>query len=205
MGELLETAVHWIVATVEHWGYLGIFVMMAVESSFFPFPSEVAMIPAGYLASQGQMNLAAAIATGLAGSLVGAFFNYFAALWLGRPILEKFGRYVFIKERQFDAAEAFFAKHGEITTFVARLIPAVRQLISVPAGLARMNLARFALYTGLGAGLWCAVLVGLGYWAGENEALVRELLRDATLWVIGGVVALVAAYVYVHRRAGEIA
>ncbi|MBW2282868.1 MAG: DedA family protein [Deltaproteobacteria bacterium] len=200
VGELLETAVFWVVETVQHWGYLGIFVMMAVESSFFPFPSEVAMIPAGYLAAQGEMNAVAATATGIAGSLVGAFFNYTLALWLGRPVLERLGRYLFIGAKQFDQADRYFEQHGEITTFVARLIPAVRQLISVPAGLARMNLARFALYTGLGAGLWCTILVAVGYWAGSNEDLWRPLLRDATLWVLGAAALLIGGYLYLHRR-----
>ncbi len=193
----------WVVETVQHWGYTGIFVMMAVESSFFPFPSEVAMIPAGYLAAQGHMDPLLVTATGLAGSLVGAFFNYGLALWLGRPVLERFGRYVFIGAKQFDAADDYFERHGEITTFVARLIPGVRQLISVPAGLAHMNLPRFALYTGLGAGLWCAVLVAVGYWAGANEDLWRPLLRDATLWILGGMVALVAVYVWLHRKVSD--
>ncbi len=203
MGEFLEAAVFWVVDTVQGWGYTGIFVMMAVESSFFPFPSEVAMIPAGYLAVQGQMNPALATATGLAGSLVGAFFNYALALWLGRPVLERFGRYLLIGPAQFDTAERYFERHGEITTFVARLIPGVRQLISVPAGLARMNVARFALYTGLGAGLWCTLLVALGYWAGANEDSWRPLLRVATLWIFAGVVVLVAGYLWVHRRASH--
>ncbi len=203
MGEFLEAAVFWVVDTVQGWGYTGIFVMMAIESSFFPFPSEVAMIPAGYLAAQGQMNPALATATGLAGSLVGAFFNYALALWLGRPVLERFGRYLLIGSAQFDAADRYFKRHGEITTFIARLIPGVRQLISVPAGLARMNVARFALYTGLGAGLWCTLLVALGYWAGANEDRWRPLLRDATLWIFAGVLVLVAGYLWVHRRASH--
>lgn len=203
MGAFLEAAVFWVVETVQGWGYTGIFVMMAIESSFFPFPSEVAMIPAGYLAAQGHMDPWIATATGLAGSLVGAFFNYGLALWLGRPVLERFGRYVLIGPKQFDVADDYFARHGEITTFVARLIPGVRQLISVPAGLARMNLARFGLYTGLGAGLWCAVLVGVGYWAGEHEDLWRPMLRDATLVILGVLALLVAGYLWIHRRASH--
>jgi membrane protein DedA with SNARE-associated domain len=200
---VLEAAVFWIVDRVRDWGYTGILVMMFVESSFFPFPSEVAMVPAGYLAAQGEMDPFVAIAMGLLGSLGGAFLNYYLALWLGLPVLERIGHYFFLREEQFEAAERYFEKHGEITTFVARLIPGVRQLISVPAGLARMRLARFALYTGLGAGLWSATLVGVGYWAGANEELWRPLLEEATLWVLGGMVVLVGGYVYIHRRASE--
>lgn len=205
MGNALEIAVDWIVAQVGHWGYGGIFAMMLVESSFVPFPSEVAMIPAGYLASQGKMDPLAATAAGMAGSLAGAFINYGLAVWMGRAFLDRLQRF----ERLLpiggglEASERYFERHGEITTFVCRLIPGVRQLISVPAGIARMNIARFALYTGLGAGAWSAVLVGVGYLAGESEELWRPLLQQATLWALAGLVGLVAVYVYLHRRASR--
>jgi len=204
IGEALEAAAFWVVGLVRDWGYAGIFVMMTVESSFFPFPSEVALIPAGYLAAQGQMDPVLAAGVGVLGSLTGAFFNYWMALWLGRPALQRFGRYVLIGARQFDAAERFFLKHGEVTTFVGRLIPAIRQLISIPAGIARMGLVRFALYTALGAGIWSAILVAVGYWAGANEEVWRPLLREATLWVLGGVALLIGAYVFVHRKVEEL-
>jgi membrane protein DedA with SNARE-associated domain len=199
----LELAVDWVVGQVQHWGYLGIFVMMLVESSFVPFPSEVALIPAGYLASKGLMDPYAATATGLAGSLAGAFVNYGLALWLGRGFLERltrFERLVPLGTGSLEVAERYFERHGEVTTFVCRLLPGVRQLISVPAGLARMNVPRFAFYTGLGAGLWSAVLVAVGFLAGESEEVWRPLLREATLWILLGVAVLVAAYVYLHRR-----
>ncbi len=200
---MLETAVDWLVATVQEWGYLGIFMMMTVESSFVPFPSEVAMIPAGYLVAQGKMDATLAVGAGLGGSLIGAFINYGLALWLGRAIIERIGHWFFIREAQLDAAERYFDSHGEITTLLARLIPGIRQLISVPAGLARMNVARFGLYTGLGAGFWSAILVAIGYAAGANEEMWRPLLRNATQWIIGGVIVAIGLYVYVHRRAGS--
>ncbi len=206
MGEWLEFAVDWIVGQVHHWGYGGIFVMMLVESSFVPFPSEVALIPAGYLASQGQMNPLTATGAGVAGSLVGALVNYGLAHWLGRPFLlslERLLGWMSVGD-QLAASERFFAHHGEITTFVGRLIPGIRQLISIPAGLARMNIPRFALYTGLGAGLWSAILVAIGFWVGETEETWRPLLREATFWVLGGVTLLLAGYVYLHRRASRI-
>lgn len=202
MAGILEPAVFWIVDRVQAWGYTGIFVMMTVESSFVPFPSEVALIPAGYLASQGQMDPVLAVVAGVAGSLTGAFLNYALALWLGRPLLERFGRYFLVKPAQFAAAERYFERHGEITTFVCRLIPGVRQLISVPAGLARMSLPRFALYTALGAGLWSSVLVGIGVLAGKTEDLWRPLLREVSLWLLGGAALLVFAYALTRRRRG---
>lgn len=200
MGEFLGQAIDWVVNTVHDWGYVGIVVMMTIESSFIPFPSEVAMIPAGYLAAQGKMDPVLAALAGLGGSLIGAFVNYGLALWLGRPMVERIGSWFFVAPEQLDTADRFFAKHGEITTFVGRLIPMIRQLISLPAGFARMNVARFVLYTSLGAGMWCTVLVGVGYWAGANEDLWRPMLQQATLWVLGGVAVLIAGYVWLHRR-----
>ena len=203
MSSWLGTAVEWVVDLVRAWGYGGIFLMMAAESACGPVPSEVALIPAGYLASQGEMSAGLATLAGLAGSLVGAFVNYALALYVGRPFLqmvEGIDRWLPGKGSGLERAAHYFTQHGEITTFIGRLIPAIRQLISIPAGLARMPLWRFGLYTGLGAGLWSAVLVAIGYAAGESEELWRPLLQRYTLWVISGAVALVVLYVWVHRR-----
>lgn len=198
MGSFLHSLVDAVVGFVEGWGYFGIFVMMSVESSLVPFPSEVAMIPAGYLVAQGKMSAVLALLAAIAGSLIGAIFNYVLALYLGLPVLKRIGRYCFIPADAFDRAEVYFKKHGEITTFVGRLLPAIRQLISIPAGLARMNFARFLFYTGLGAGLWSAVLVGIGYIAGKNEDAWRPLLGKATGWILVGLALLVGAYVLYH-------
>jgi membrane protein DedA with SNARE-associated domain len=173
-----------IVELVSQFGYLGIFIMMFLESTFFPFPSEVAMIPAGYLAFQGKMNIYMAIFSGIAGSLLGALFNYFLARSLGRKLLLKYGKYVFIKEETVDKLEKFFTDHGHISTFTGRLIPGIRQLISLPAGLSRMNVAEFSAYTTLGAGIWVAILAALGYFAGANEDLWREYLKEITIGVL---------------------
>ena len=200
MHEVLTQAVDWVVATVHAWGYAGIVVMMAVESTIVPFPSEVALIPAGYLAAQGKMDPALATLAGMIGSLLGASANYGVSLWLGRPIMERIGRYVFVTAEKLDAADRYFARHGEITTFVGRLIPGIRHLISIPAGISRMNLPRFALYTSLGAGVWSAVLVAIGYWVGVNEDLWRPMLQKATLWLLGGIAVLVIGYVTYQRR-----
>ncbi|MEX2206765.1 MAG: DedA family protein [Myxococcota bacterium] len=202
MGELLTQGIDWVLATVHEWGYLGIVVMMTIESSFVPFPSELAMIPAGYLAAQGKLDPVLATLAGLFGSLLGAAVNYSLALYLGRPAVERIAGWFFVGADKLDAADRFFARHGEITTFVGRLIPVIRQLISLPAGFARMNAARFALYTSLGAGMWCAILVAIGYWVGANEELWRPLLQKATLWLFGGVAVLVVGYVWYQRRRG---
>ncbi|MFK2822790.1 DedA family protein [Arcobacter sp. YIC-80] len=174
---MLADIVNFIVDTVGSLGYIGIFIMMFLESSFFPFPSEVVMVPAGYLAYKGEMNLFLAIFFGILGSLAGALLNYFLAIKFGRSFLVKYGKYFFIKEETIVKMEEFFKSHGHISTFSGRLIPAVRQYISFPAGLARMNLLVFSIYTTLGAGIWVIVLTLLGYYIGDNEALVKEYLR----------------------------
>ncbi|MGH9889658.1 MAG: DedA family protein [bacterium] len=200
MGNVLAQAFAWIIATVEQWGYGGIVIMMAVESTILPFPSEAALIPAGYLAAQGKMDPFIATLCGALGSLLGASANYAVSLYLGRPVMERIGRYVFVTPENLDAADRYFARHGEITTFVGRLIPGIRHLISIPAGIVHMNYPRFALYTSLGAALWSAVLVGIGYWVGANEDLWRPLLQKATLWLFGGVAVLIAGYIWYQRR-----
>jgi len=195
----MAEVINWIVSTVNDWGYFGIFAAMFLESSFFPFPSEVIMVPAGYLAYQGQMNLYGAIATGIAGSLAGAVFNYYLAVWLGRPLLERYGRYLLLSPETLDKLEAFFRRHGEISTFSGRLIPGIRQYISLPAGLSRMPMGRFAFYTALGAGIWVTVLTLIGYFVGQNEERIAPYLHNATLIAVAGVAGLVLFYWLRHR------
>lgn len=197
---MLHDVINWIVETVHGWGYTGIVVMMFLESSFFPFPSEVAMIPAGYLAHQGKMDIWLAIAAGIAGSLGGALFNYWLALHFGRPFLVRYGKYVLFKEETLQRMETFFAKHGHISTFTGRLIPAVRQYISLPAGLARMNIPMFAFYTGLGAGLWVMVLAFLGYFIGDNQALLQQNLTQITVMTVAAVAVLLLGYYLWQKR-----
>ena len=181
---MLSSVVDFIVQTVGSLGYLGIFLMMFLESSFFPFPSEVVMIPAGYLAYKGEMNIYIAIVAGILGSLAGALFNYYLAIKFGRKFLIKYGKYFFIKEPTIVKMEEFFKSHGHISTFSGRLIPAVRQYISFPAGLARMNLFVFCIYTSLGAGIWVIILTLLGYFLGGNEALIKEYLHTIIIVIL---------------------
>jgi membrane protein DedA with SNARE-associated domain len=172
---VLETVVHWLTDTIFRLGYPGIAVLMAIESSFFPFPSEVVLPPAGFLAAQGRMNAFLALGSGVVGSLAGALFNYYLARALGRPLLHRYHRWFLVSEAKLVRAEEFFRRHGEISTFVGRLVPVIRQLISLPAGIARMRLDRFLLYTGLGAGIWCVVLTGIGYAVGRHTTLVTGI------------------------------
>lgn len=165
--------------------------MMFLESSFVPFPSEVVMIPAGYLAFKGEMSLMIAIGCGIVGSLGGALFNYYLAVKLGRPLLIRYGTYVMFNEDTLLKMENFFNRHGHISTFIGRLIPVIRQYISLPAGLANMNLLIFSVYTSLGAGIWVIILALLGFYIGENEVLIKVYLHNVIvtlllLSIIGG-------------------
>ncbi len=197
---MLGDIVDFIVQTVAAWGYIGIFVMMFLESSFFPFPSEVAMIPAGYLAYQGQMNLYLAIGVGIVGSLSGALFNYFLAVKYGRGFLLKYGKYFFISPQTISKVEIFFKDHGHISTFSGRLIPAVRQYISFPAGLARMNLKEFSFYTTLGAGIWVTILALIGYFVGQNEELIHQYTKELTLAVLLVLALGISFYIINHKK-----
>ncbi len=185
-------------------GYWGIFLLMFLESTFFPFPSEIVMIPAGYLAFKGELNLYMVILAGIVGSVAGALFNYYLAMHFGRKFILRYGKYVFIKEETLDKLETFFIRHGELSTFNGRLIPGIRQLISLPAGLARMNMAKFAFYSGFGAGIWVIVLVALGYLLGSNEALISEYLHSATLIALFCVVLITIFYIVRHKRRQKI-
>ncbi len=189
-----------LVDLIFDWGYLGIFIMMSIESSFIPFPSEIVLIPAGYLASKGDMNIAMIMVSGLGGSMVGAFINYYLALLLGRKILKRYGKYFFIKEEALVKMDGFFDKHGHISTFVGRLIPGIRQLISIPAGLSRMNLGIFSFYTALGAGIWALILVLLGYFIGENQEMIDMYLKQITIIVLFVLLVLSSWYMYYQRN-----
>jgi len=202
---VLETIITWLTDTIFRLGYPGIVLLMALESSFFPFPSEVVMPPAGYLAAEGRMDFGLALAAGIAGSVLGAVVNYYVARKLGRPLLHKYGRYVLISEASLDKAEQFFRRHGEIGTFVGRLVPVIRQYISLPAGLAGMRLDRFAAYTAAGAGIWCAILTYIGWYIGKHADVLRreEVQRYSTMAAVALLpilVVITVVYVVRHRR-----
>lgn len=200
MNEIVHNALIVLVSTIKAWGYPGIVLLMAMESSIIPVPSELVMPPAGYLAHQGKMNAGIAVLCGTFGSLIGAYANYFASRYLGRPLILKYGKYVLIPPDKFERVEVFFLQHGEISTFIGRLLPVVRHLISIPAGLSGMNHLKFSAYTLAGAGIWCSILVGIGYFIGENQNQIMQYSHKALLWVVLFSVALVTIYVLWQRR-----
>lgn len=215
MIETLAAHLDAFAALAPTWGLLLVFVFMTIESSFIPFPSEVVMIPAGFLAARGELGCGTPLAAvtlaflvGVLGSLAGAYVNYFLALWVGKPFLEKYGKWFFLKPAALDRACEVFNRYGAATTFVCRMIPAIRQLISIPAGIARMPLGPFTLFTALGAGVWTAILTFVGWAIGRSTAHITYLelclkgkeMASANLpLVLGGAVALVALYALLSK------
>jgi membrane protein DedA with SNARE-associated domain len=187
---MLDSFISTLLSLVDGMGYMGVFLLMTVESSFLPFPSELVVPPAGYLASKGDFVLGFVILAGILGSLSGALINYFLALYLGKPLAyklagHKFAKYLLIDKEKLEKSEKLFKKHGAISTFFGRLIPVVRQLISIPAGFARMNLPVFLFWTGLGSGIWVVILALLGYYFGENTELLSNYYHSLKYFVFG--------------------
>jgi membrane protein DedA with SNARE-associated domain len=217
MLESIASNLDAMAALAPTWGYVFIFVFMAIESSFIPFPSEVVMVPAGFLAARGELGsggplvcLSVAVAVGVIGSLAGAFANYYLALWVGKPFLEKYGKWFFVKPVPLARACEVFNRYGAATTFVCRLVPVIRQLISIPAGISRMPLGEFTLFTALGAGIWTAILAAVGYALGRSagdisylELVVRGKGTAAhhLPLVIGCAVVLAASYLMASKLA----
>tara|TARA_Y100000310_G_scaffold267555_2_gene279604 strand:+ start:1655 stop:2272 length:618 start_codon:yes stop_codon:yes gene_type:complete len=195
---MLEQFIDFLILTIGSWGYLGIFLLMTVESSFIPFPSEVVLIPAGVLIATGEMALASVFIAALFGALFGALINYFLALHLGRKfinnLVKKYKRFILISEKNILRSEKYFDKHGELTIFVGRLIPGIRQLISIPAGFAKMNILKFSIFTILGAGIWSGVLIYLGYIFGNNLELLKSNLNILTIIILSLAAIIVAIY-----------
>lgn len=173
----MESLIQFCLDNLNYW---TVTLFMAIESSFIPFPSEAVVPPAAWKAAvTGEMNVYLVVVFATIGALIGAFINYYLAVWLGRPIVYKFansriGHMCLIDEAKVQNAERYFDKHGAVSTFIGRLVPAVRQLISIPAGLARMGLGRFVLYTSLGAGVWNAILAALGYYMASIPGMQTE-------------------------------
>ena len=205
---MLESFIQWLLDRFRDIGYPGIVVLMAVESSIIPLPSELVMPPAGYLAAKGEMSLPLVIVCGMLGSVLGALANYGLAAWLGRAFVHRMGRYVLVSEKSLERSERFFSAHGEISTFVARMLPVIRHLISLPAGLARMPIPRFVSFTALGSGIWCTVLTLIGWTIGRKEnvlmgALNVEVRREAAhamTIIVPALVVLTIAYIIWSRR-----
>jgi len=193
MEIILTTITSWVTGIVGKIGYWGIMGLMTIESSFIPFPSEVIVPPAAYLAQQGQMNIYLVILAGIMGSLLGALINYYLALFLGRKII-----YTFINNKKLDKAEKYFLKYGNVSTLIGRLVPVIRQLISIPAGFSKMKLKSFIFYTFLGSGIWVIILAILGYSFGSNQEVLEKYYSQISLFFI--VLAIILATVIIIKK-----
>ena len=200
MIETLSQLITAILSIIKELGYLGILIGMTIESSFFPFPSELILIPAGALVATGEMNFFFVFIAGLFGSLLGAWINYALAFFLGRKtvdfLVDKYGKFLFLNKKKLRKTDLYFDKYGEVTTFIGRLIFVIRQLISLPAGFAKMNFWKFTLFTALGAGIWTAILICVGYFFGSD---VNPITKGITgiLLTISFIIILVYA---LHKK-----
>jgi membrane protein DedA with SNARE-associated domain len=199
--EIIQSVVDWYMANLN---YFTVALLMVVESSFIPFPSEVVIPFAAYKAAQGGLNVFGVIIAGTVGALIGALVNYYLAKYLGRPLVYKFagsrlGRMLLLSEEKILHAEDYFIRNGNTSTFIGRLVPAVRQLISIPAGLARMNMRNFIIYTTAGAGIWNIILAVIGYYAYEFRDKIFPYLDDA-LYALGGLFIIYLIVKAVRKR-----
>ena len=204
--ELISSSVQYLITTISSMGYLGIFLLMAIESTIFPLPSELVLIPAGVLVQRGEMNVLFVIIFSALGSLLGSLLIYFLSRYLGRKVVDslvkKYGKFVFLDEYSIIKSEFFFKKHGEITIFISRLLPVVRHLISIPAGFSKMPIWKFSVYTLFGSAFWSLVLVYFGYFFGiaianKNMSLITILFVIFCLLIIG-------LYMIVNRNRNKV-
>lgn len=184
---------------IEQYNYLIIFALMTIESSFIPFPSEIVMIPAGYLVSRGTLSFIYSLFSSVLGCVFGAFINYYLAKCLGLKILQKYGKYFLLSECKLLKIQNFFQNHGSISTFTGRLIPGLRQLISIPAGLSNMNLAKFTFYTASGSGIWSFILLIMGFIFGENQELITENMKIIIIFTLIFVLTTILLYIRYKR------
>lgn len=186
-------------------GYPGIIILMAIESSFIPFPSEVVIPPAAYLAFKGQFNVYLVILCGVIGSLIGAVVNYVLAMYLGRPLVyvlveKKWAKFFLLSKKNVEKAESYFLKYGAMSTFLGRLVPAVRQLISLPAGFVRMNFLIFLFFTFLGSTIWVSILAALGYFFGSNQEIFQKYYETIAVFTVLFVILFVGIYLFYKFR-----
>ena len=198
---MLKGLIDWYLGALDSGGYPLIVLLMAVESSILPLPSELVIPPAAILAhTQGRFSLAGIVLAGTLGSWIGASVMYAVARWAGRPLLLKHGKYFLITSEKIHAAEIWCAHFGSIGVFVSRLLPVVRHLIGIPMGIVKMNFKLYSLFTLAGSALWCSVLVWVGVAAGKDQQLLEGNLHRFTLWFVGAIIVLAILYWLLVRR-----
>ena len=189
-----------LVNLVESLGYLGLFIMTMVEGTFIPIPNELTLIPAGFLVAKGVMKMWIVLFVSILGNICGSLINYYVAYHYGRSLVQKYGKYVFFTEQKLAKVESFFKKHGPISVFIGRIMPGLKHFISFPAGLGKMDLKQFCIYTGSGGAIWVTILVFLGDIIGNNEELVARYIKNLNWTVVVGGGLAVAIYMYINSR-----
>jgi membrane protein DedA with SNARE-associated domain len=197
---IIETLSNFIISVIEQLGYAGVFVGMTLESVGLPIPSEVIMPFAGYVVWEGGLTLIGITLAGTLGCLAGSLIAYYIGMWGGRPLLERYGKYVLIRKRELDSADKWFDKYGDKAVFVSRLLPVVRTYISFPAGIVKMDVRKFSLYTVLGSLPWCFGLAYIGVLLGPHWEDIKGLFRYLDILVIIGIIALIAYLIYYRKR-----
>ncbi len=210
INQIIETLTHFIISVIEMTGYGGIFLLMAAESALIPIPSEVTMPFAGFLAFEGKLNVIVVILVGALANLAGSLLAYWLGWWgedhLVRSLIRKYGKYVLISEHEYEHSEKWFRKYGEKIVFFSRILPVVRTFISLPAGIAKMNLKRFIIFTFIGSLIWSALLTYIGYTLGKNWHSLEVYYRKFEYVIVFAGIALVAYYIYhkykkLHKKA----
>jgi membrane protein DedA with SNARE-associated domain len=198
---IIEWGTNLILDWISNYGYLGVFFLMALESATLPVPSEIVMPFAGFLVySEGHMSLVGVILAGSIGCTVGSIAAYVVGYYAGRPLILRYGRYILLREKHLVSAEKWFAKYGDKATFIARLLPVIRTVISLPAGIAKMNFKKFVLYSFVGSVPWTAMLAAIGYWLGANWREISAVFRELDIVVILAGIAIIVWYVLRVRR-----
>ena len=202
MHAFLTELSDWYIRSLQSGGYPLVVLLMAMESSIIPIPSEMVIPPAAHLAyTQGRMSLAGVVIAGALGCWIGATVMYWVSRLAGRPLVIKYGRYFFIPQAKVEAAEQWSARYGSFGIFASRMLPVVRHLIGIPAGIVRMDFLKFSIFTVLGSTIWCAVLAAVGVFAGQDEKLMNGDVRAVTIWTIGAIAILgTIYYFFVHRQ-----
>jgi membrane protein DedA with SNARE-associated domain len=201
LHDLFAPLFNWYNGYLTDHGYVAVVILMAMESSIIPLPSE-AIIPPAMLVAQktGNMTAFGIVIAGTIGSWIGATAMYWASRWAGRPLVLRFGKYFLVSPAKVEMAEQWSKQYGNFGVFISRLLPVVRHLIGIPAGIVRLDFIKFSIFTVIGSALWCAILCWVGIQAGKDEALMKGELHRITLWAIGALVILGAIYyVFVHR------
>jgi membrane protein DedA with SNARE-associated domain len=197
---LTEFLINYFTAVIDKLGYIGVGILMTLESMVAPVPSEAVMPFAGFLWYDHRFTFTGLLLASTLGSIIGSLISYYAGAWGGRPFVRRFGKYLLLDEHHLDLTERFFSRYGDKTIFISRFIPVVRHLISIPAGVGEMNLVKFSIYTVVGAGIWNSFLTIVGFYLKENWYIVRRYGEIADIIVIGLIIAGVVFFVYQYIK-----